>query len=62
VRVPPPFPDPPPPGLPPEIGWGVSWMVPHPLAPMTRPLHLAHGETDLPAEAAGQLCGCRTKS
>jgi pimeloyl-ACP methyl ester carboxylesterase len=47
-RVPPPFPDPLPPGLPPVVVWGVSRMVPQPLATMTQPLHLEHGETDLP--------------
>lgn len=46
--VPPPFPDPLPPGLPPEVVWGVSRMVPHPLATMVQPLHLEHGEPDLP--------------
>jgi pimeloyl-ACP methyl ester carboxylesterase len=47
-RVPPPFPDPLPPGLPPVVVWAVERMVPHPLATMTQPLHLEHGETDLP--------------
>ena len=47
-RVPPPFPDPLPPGLPAEVVWAVSRMVPHPLATMTQPLHLEHGEADLP--------------
>jgi pimeloyl-ACP methyl ester carboxylesterase len=47
-RVPPPFPDPLPPGLPTEVVWTVSRMVPHPLATMTQPLHLEHGESDLP--------------
>ena len=46
--MPPPFPDPLPPGLPPAVVWAVSRMVPHPLATMTQPLHLEHGETDLP--------------
>lgn len=47
-RVPPPFPHPLPPGLPAEVVWGVARMVPHPLATMTQPLHLEHGETGLP--------------
>ena len=47
-RVPPPFPDPLPPGLPPVVVWGIARMNPHPLATMTQPLHLEHGETDLP--------------
>ena len=46
--VPPPLPDPLPPGLPPEVAWAVSRFNPHPLATMTQPLHLEHGETDLP--------------
>src|SRR3712207_5559246 len=36
-RVPPPFPDPLPPGLPPEVRWAVSRMVPHPLASLAQP-------------------------
>jgi pimeloyl-ACP methyl ester carboxylesterase len=47
-RVPAPLPDPLPPGLPPEVAWAVARMVLHPLATMTQPLHLEHGETDLP--------------
>jgi pimeloyl-ACP methyl ester carboxylesterase len=47
-RVPPPFPDPLPPGLPPEFVWGIARMNPHPLATMAQPLHLEHGETELP--------------
>ena len=47
-RVPPPFPDPLPPGLPPEVIWAIERMVPHPLATMTQPLHLEHPEPDLP--------------
>jgi len=47
-RVPPPFPDPLPPGLPAEVVWTVSRMAPHPLATMTQPLHLEHGDADLP--------------
>src|SRR4051812_10914914 len=39
-RIPPPFPDPLPPGLPPEFVWGIARMNPHPLATMTQPLHL----------------------
>ena len=47
-RVPPPFPDPLPPGLPPEVVWAVARMVPHPLASLTQPLHLEHEPPDLP--------------
>ena len=47
-RVPPPFPDPLPPGLPPEVGWAVARMVPHPLASLAQPLHLEHEAPDLP--------------
>jgi pimeloyl-ACP methyl ester carboxylesterase len=47
-RVPPPLPDPLPPELPPEVAWAVARFNPHPLATMTQPLHLEHGETDLP--------------
>jgi pimeloyl-ACP methyl ester carboxylesterase len=47
-RVPPPFPDPLPPGLSPEVAWAVARMVPQPLATMTQPLLLEHGEPDLP--------------
>jgi pimeloyl-ACP methyl ester carboxylesterase len=46
--VPPPFPDPLPPGLPPEVGWAVARMVPHPLASLVQPLHLEHAPPDLP--------------
>ena len=47
-RVPPPFPDPLPPGLPPEVMWTVARMVPHPLASLTQPLHLEDEPPDLP--------------
>jgi pimeloyl-ACP methyl ester carboxylesterase len=47
-KVPPPFPDPLPPGLPPEVVWAVSRMVPQPLATFAQPLHLEHEEPDLP--------------
>ena len=47
-RVPVPLPDPLPPGVPPEVAWAVARMNPHPLATMTQPLQLEHGETDLP--------------
>jgi pimeloyl-ACP methyl ester carboxylesterase len=46
-KVPPPFPDPLPPGLPPEVVWAVSRMVPQPLATFTQPLHLVRGQPDL---------------
>ena len=39
-RVPPPFPDPLPPGLPPVMVWGIARMVPHPLAAMTEPVRV----------------------
>jgi pimeloyl-ACP methyl ester carboxylesterase len=44
--VPPPFPDPLPPGFPPEVVWGVQRMVPQPLATMTQPLRIT---TPVPA-------------
>jgi len=47
-RVPPPFPDPLPPGLPEEVAWAVARMVPHPLATMTQPLRLSHPEPAVP--------------
>jgi pimeloyl-ACP methyl ester carboxylesterase len=47
-RVPPPFPDPLPPGLPPEVRWAVERMVPQPLATLTQPLRLEHGDAVLP--------------
>ncbi len=47
-KVPPPFPDPLPPGLPPEVVWGVSRMVPQPLATFRQPLHLEGAGPDLP--------------
>ncbi len=47
-RVPAPLPDPLPPDIPPEVSWAVARMVHHPLATMTQPLHLEHGETRLP--------------
>jgi pimeloyl-ACP methyl ester carboxylesterase len=40
-RVPPPFPDPLPPGLPAEAVWAIARMVPMPLATMTQPLRLS---------------------
>ncbi len=46
--VPPPFPDPLPPGLPPVVVWGVGRMAPHPLATMTQPLRLSDPPPDLP--------------
>jgi pimeloyl-ACP methyl ester carboxylesterase len=47
-RVPPPLPDPLPPGLLPEEVWSVARMLPHPLATMTQPLHLEHDPPELP--------------
>jgi pimeloyl-ACP methyl ester carboxylesterase len=46
-RVPPPFPDPLPPGLPPEVVWGIGRMEALPLATMTQPLHLSDPPPDL---------------
>jgi pimeloyl-ACP methyl ester carboxylesterase len=40
--VPPPFPDPLPPGTPAVVAWAVARMVPHPLRTLTQPLHLLH--------------------
>ena len=48
-RVPPPFPDPLPPGLPPEVVWAIERMVPMPLSTMTQPLHLAEPGAGPPA-------------
>ena len=42
-RVPPPFPDPLPPGLPPDVMWAIERMVPQPLATFTQPLSLSNG-------------------
>jgi pimeloyl-ACP methyl ester carboxylesterase len=42
--VPPPFPDPLPPGTPAVVAWAVERMVPHPLRTLTQPLRLAHPE------------------
>ena len=47
-RVPPPFPDPLPPGLPPEVVWGVERMTPMPLAAMTQPSRHSGAIADLP--------------
>ena len=47
-KVPPPFPDPLPPGLPPEVVWGVARMAPMPLGTMTQPLRLSTPAPDLP--------------
>ena len=46
--VPPPLPDPLPPGLLPQEMWAVARMVPQPLATMTQPLCLEHEAPDLP--------------
>jgi len=47
-QVPPPFPDPLPPGLPPRVVWGVARMSPMPLGTMTQQLHLSGRAPDLP--------------
>jgi pimeloyl-ACP methyl ester carboxylesterase len=39
-RIPPPFPDPLPPGTPAAVAWAVERMVPHPLRTLTQPLRL----------------------
>jgi pimeloyl-ACP methyl ester carboxylesterase len=39
-RIPPPIPDPLPPGLDPDVQWAMSRMVPQPLRTFTQPLHL----------------------
>lgn len=46
-QVPPPFPDPLPPGLPPEVVWGVARMSPMPLRAMTEPLRPSTPSPDL---------------
>jgi pimeloyl-ACP methyl ester carboxylesterase len=40
--IPPPFPDPLPPGLPVDVVWAIERMVPQPLATFTQPLRLAN--------------------
>jgi len=47
-RVPPPFPDPLPPGLPPEVMWGVQRMTPMPLSTMSQPARRFGPMPDLP--------------
>jgi len=47
-KIPPPFPDPLPPGLAPDVVWAVSRMVPQPLATFTQPLHLGGSPSALP--------------
>jgi pimeloyl-ACP methyl ester carboxylesterase len=47
-RVRPPFPDPLPPGLPPEVVWGVARMAPMPLRTMTSPARPPAPPPDLP--------------
>jgi pimeloyl-ACP methyl ester carboxylesterase len=42
-RIPPPFPDPLPPGTEPIVAWVVSRMVPHPLRTFTQPVRLPGG-------------------
>jgi pimeloyl-ACP methyl ester carboxylesterase len=43
-RIPPPFPDPLPPGTPAVVAWAVERMVPHPLRTLTQPLRLTGRE------------------
>lgn len=47
-RVPPPFPDPLPPGLPPHVVWGVARMTPMPLRAMSQPSRLSGPAPDIP--------------
>jgi pimeloyl-ACP methyl ester carboxylesterase len=47
-RIPPPFPDPLPPGLPEEVVWAVSRMVAQPLATFTQPVRLTAPAGGLP--------------
>src|SRR4051812_36253499 len=47
-RVPPPFPDELPPGLPPEVVWVIARLVPMPLGTMTQRLHGARPPAGLP--------------
>jgi pimeloyl-ACP methyl ester carboxylesterase len=47
-KVPPPFPDPLPPGLPPQVVWGVARMAPMPLGTMTQPMRLSSPDHGLP--------------
>jgi pimeloyl-ACP methyl ester carboxylesterase len=46
--IPPPFPDPLPPGLTPEVVWTISRMVPQPLATFTQPVQLRSPASALP--------------
>lgn len=46
--IPPPFPDPLPPGLDPDVAWAVSRMVPQPLATFTQPVQLRSSQSALP--------------
>jgi pimeloyl-ACP methyl ester carboxylesterase len=46
--IPPPFPDPLPPGLAPEVVWTISRMVPQPLATFTQPVQLRSTPSALP--------------
>jgi hypothetical protein len=43
-RIPPPFPDPMPPGTPAVVAWAVERMVPQPLRTLTHALHLTRTE------------------
>ena len=47
-KIPPPFPDPLPEGLSPDVVWVVSRMVPQPLATFTQPVHLEGSSSALP--------------
>lgn len=47
-RIPPPFPDPPPPGMHPDVAWMVTRMVAQPLATFTQPVHLESPAPSVP--------------
>ena len=47
-RIPPPLPDPLPPGLDPDVLWAMSRMVPQPLRTFTQPLHLTAAAPSFP--------------
>jgi pimeloyl-ACP methyl ester carboxylesterase len=47
-RIPPPFPDPLPPGTPAVVAWAVERMVPHPLRTLTQPLRLTRPDAAWP--------------
>jgi pimeloyl-ACP methyl ester carboxylesterase len=48
-QIPPPFPDPLPPGTPAVVAWAVERMVPHPLRTLTQPLRLTRADGEGPS-------------